>query len=405
MPDFPHLKLPFKVDGVIKPSNRRFSTEANERTVSNKQNRQQHGQYLGSSANTLLSRWNDLKTQKQEEGIELPNANDIPVFLKIDTSAFNIDSLLNWGIEVVSEEQEGYIIGASFDGLQGFQENINQFLTEQGRYKDTAAKIWELVTDDGWRVSQLLKGDIGTIWDGIQNETIYTIELGVSCYVPNKKIYPNKTDFDSEERYLQKVEEFNVHERGLQIARDEKQIVRENEIDGYVAIYGGTLHEIWDNETDAVYFKLSINGSGLRDMVFTYQYLFEVKLSPTFSLERESYTLEEENEIEILAPNNSASKICIIDSGIQENHRLIALAIDQASSRSYVEGDASTADYVRRSGHGTKVAGAVLYPSIIPKSGNYQLESIIQNARILDNDNRISDSKFAPALLEQIVGV
>ncbi len=403
MPDFPHLKLPFKVDGVIKPSNRRPRTVPNERTVNNRENRQQHGQYLGGSANALIDRWNELKAQKQEEGIELPNPNDIPVFLKIDTSAFNIDSLINWGIEVISEERDGYIIGASLDGLQGFQENINQFLNDEGRYKDTAAKIWEFVTDDSWRVAQLLKGDLGTIWDNLEVGTVYTIELGVSCHVPNKKLYPNRTDFDSEERYLQKVEEYTAHERALQIERDEKQILRENEIERYVQIYGGTLQEIWDNQTDAIYFKLSINGNGLRDIVFTYQYLFEVKLSATYSIESVSTLLDDDYQLEIIAPVGASPKVCVIDSGIQENHRLLSLAIDSVNSRSYVEGDASTADYVRRSGHGTKVAGAVLYPYEIPKNGQYQLESFIQNARILDNNNRISDNRFIPALLQQIV--
>lgn len=69
MPDFPHLKLPFKVDGVIKPSNRRFGTEPNERTVGNRVNRQQHGQYLGASANKLLERWKDLKAKKTKRRV------------------------------------------------------------------------------------------------------------------------------------------------------------------------------------------------------------------------------------------------------------------------------------------------------------------------------------------------
>jgi len=403
MPDFPHLKLPFKVDGVIKPSNRRFGTEPNERTVGNRVNRQQHGQYLGASANKLLERWKDLKAKKQKEGLDLPNSDDIPVFLKIDTSVFNIDSLTNWGIEIISEEQEGYIIGASLDGLQSFQENINQFLNEDGRYRDKAAQIWEFVTDDNWRVEQLLKGDLGSIWGNLENETVYTVELGVSCYVANKKNYPNRTDFDSEDRYIRKVEEYNEHERSLQIARGDKQILRENEVEGYVQLYGGTMQDMWDNETDAIFFKLSINGIGLRDIVFTYQYLYEVKLSVTYNIETAEGILDDDYQVNIIAPIATAPKVCVIDSGIQEGHRLLSLAIDSANSRSYVEGDASTADHVRQSGHGTKVAGAVLYPYQIPKNGDYQLESFIQNARILDNRKRISDNRFVPALLQQIV--
>ena len=407
MPDFPHLKLPLKVDGVIKPSSRRPNFQAGERTNQNRgDGREQHGEYLGSSAKNLVEKWNELKEAKKADGIELPNENDIPVFLRVDSEVFrNIDSLSNWGIEVISEEKEGYIIGASIDGLESFQEKIVQFLTQEGKYKDTAAKIWELVTDESWRVGELLKGELGIIWDTIEPDVIYTVHLGVSCYIPNKKEYPVRDKFDSEIKFHQKVSEFKAHETTLQIERDTKQIKREDEIEEYVRIYGGNPQEIiiWDNEVDAVHFKISINGKGLKDLVQTYQYLYEVKLDTKYDLEHEHLPLLDDYELEIIAPDNTAAKVCIIDSGIQENHRLIQSAIDTANSRSYLDGDASTADYFKPSGHGTKVAGAVLYPISIPKEDKVKLESIIQNARILDSENRIATSRFEPKLMQQII--
>jgi len=404
MPDFPHLKLPFKVEGVIKPSSRRPNFQAGERTNQNRGvGRKQHGEYLGTSANNLVERWNELKKTKRAEGIEFPNDTDIPVFLKVDTSVFNLDSLSNWGIEVISEEKEGYIIGASLDGLESFQEKINQFLTQEGIYKDTAAKIWELVTDESWRVGELLKGELGIIWETIEPTVFYTVQLGVSCYIPNKKDYPVRDKFDSEVKFQQKVAEFKAHVTTLQVERDTKQIKREEEIEGYIEIYGGELFDIWDNEVDAVYFKISISGKGLKDLVQTYQYLYEVKLNTKYDLENKHLTLLDDYELEIIGPDNNSAKVCIIDSGIQENHRLIQIAIDTANSRSYVDDDSTTADYVKQSGHGTKVAGAVLYPVSIPKEGQVKLESIIQNARILDRHNLIATNKFEPTLMQKII--
>ena len=403
MSDFPHLKLPFKVAGVIRPS-KGYSTKIDKITLENKERRrQQHGEYLGTSANTLINRWRELKAQKKDEGIILPNENDIPVFLKVDTAAFDLDSLTNWGIEVISEEQEGYIIGASFDELASFQEKINQFLTQEGRYKDKAAQIWKLVTDESWRVAELLKGELGKIWNEIELDVIYTVQLGVSCYIPNKKKYPVKDDFDSETKFQEKVVEFKANETSLQIERDKKQIKREDEVEGYIKIYGGEIHGIWDNEVDAIYFKLSISGKGLMDLVQTYQYLYEVKLDSIYGLEQEYVNLIDDYEAEIIAPDNNATKVCVIDSGIQENHRLIQSAIDVTNSRSYVDDDTSTADNVKISGHGTKVAGAILYPYAIPKEGHVKLESVIQNARILDHNNLIATSKFEPKLMQQII--
>ncbi|WP_431215162.1 S8 family serine peptidase [Puia sp. P3] len=185
--------------------------------------------------------------------------------------------------------------------------------------------------------------------------------------------------------------------------RDERQRAREGEIETYINFYQGELTDIWDNGVDAIFFKVSINGRGLKDVVLTYQYLFQAQFSPTYIAENDLSNLGVLDGVTIVAPLEASAKVCVIDSGIQENHRFISPAIDSINSRSYVEGDASTADHVRRSGHGTKVAGAILYPNAIPSEGTYQLHSFIQNARILDNRNKISDRRLSPSLMNQIV--
>ncbi|TPD65738.1 S8 family peptidase [Flavobacterium microcysteis] len=404
MADFPHLKLPFKVEGRAMPKGGGTrDKQALERTLSNKNNRQNHGTWLKESMNTVASRWVETIDVQKAKGIELPNTTDIPVFLRVDTEVFNIDSFKHWGIEIISEEEGGYIIGASTDNFKAFGENIDAFLNETGQRRDKAAQIWELVTDDSWRLNELLHGEIGNVWGDIQPDVIYTVQLGVSCYVPNKESYPVKDQFDSELKFQDKVYEYRQNEQELSIQRDAKQIKRETEVEYYVDKYSGEIHEIWDNEVDAFFFKISICGEGLRDIVHTYQYLYEVKLDPNYNIGHEHINLPDEYDIDIEAPDDNASTVCIIDSGIQENHRLLAASINQTNSRSYVENDASVADYVKQNGHGTKVAGAVLYPIGIPTSGKIKLESYIQNARILDSNNKISSSRFEPALMEQIV--
>ena len=401
MSDFPHLKLPLKVEGSIKPQQGRTNVAA--LTLINKENRQEHGQRLKKSAEALILDWEQVKAIKAKENIEIPNTNDVPVFLKVDTEVFDIDTFELWGINVVSEEDDGYIIGASTDSLNNFQKNVEAFLEENGRYKDKAAQIWELVTDENWRINKLLREDLREIWDEIDPEKVYTIELGVSCYVPNRKPYPNKNSSNSEEKFNEKVKEFTENELQIQLERDERQIQRESEIEEYLNIYGGQLHQIWSNDEDAVHFKVSVNGKGLKDIVQTFQYLYEVQLISNYDLGGEQVSEEDDFEIEILPPNGDAVKVCVIDSGIQESHRLIEPALDSANSRSYVDGDISTADLVEKSGHGTKVAGAVLYPKSIPKTGQIQLEHFVQNARILNADNKLPPNKFEPKLMEEIV--
>jgi len=403
MAEFPHLKLPVKVEGFTKPfPGGGGGGGEDETTIANRNNRTQHGQYLSGTSQTIVSEHANEIQQKKAAGIEIANEVDIPVFLQIDANVFKVDSLVNWGIEIISEEESGFIIGASVDNLKKFQENIDEFINEKGTYKNTAAKIWNLATGNSWRLN-MLKGELSKIWGQIDDQTVYTVELGVSCSVVNKKEYPVKSDFDSEVKFNEKLQEYKTYERELWELRDNRQREREEEIEKYVSFYQGELSDIWDNDVDAIFFKVSINGRGLKDIVLTYQYLFEAQFSPTYILDNELGTIRIEDGVTINPPLDGSASVCVIDSGIQENHRFISPAVDSANSRSYVEGDPSTADHVKRSGHGTKVAGAILYPYVLPTEGIYQLETFIQNSRILDNRNKISDKRLSPSLMNQIV--
>lgn len=402
MAEYPHLKLPFHVEGSAK-STGGGGGKKDERTIANEANRQEHGTSLRNSVAKLSDYWTVVVEERSSAGFELPNKSDIPLFLHIDTEVFPIDTLLNWGIEVVSEENDGYVIGASTDNLVAFGQNVQMFLDNKGIRKNTAAKIWEIESGLDWRIQNILKGDIAKKWHDIADDSNYIVEFGISCNIYNKLDYPNRTDFDSETTYQEKLAEFKEQEKSIQIQRDELQIERESDIEKYAKFYKGEIVDIWDTSTDAVFIKVSINGKGLKDIVLTYQYLFTAELSQQFNVGTEYRDSQFESEVNILAPANGAPRVCVIDSGIQEGHRLLAAGIDSASSRSYIDGDSSVADHVRLSGHGTKVAGAVLYPTSVPTKGEYQLEVFVQNARILDADNRISDQRFAPQLMNTIV--
>ncbi|MFN8417250.1 MAG: S8 family peptidase [Cytophagaceae bacterium] len=403
MASFPHLKLPFKVDGSYN-SKGGGNKKKNPLTEQNKADRFNHGQKLETSIQDLRQKWQTIKDQHIQDGIPLPNEKDIPIFMQIDDQAFSdIDSFRHWGVEVISEEENGFIIGASIDELESFQKNVAEFLAEKGRYKDKASQIWDIITDDNIRIQQILKGDLKQIWEQLSDSDFYVVELGISCFVPNTLKYPVPSDYETEEKYQAKIEEYEETERKILFERDTKQISREDAVKKYLDQYNGELIDIWDNVTDAVFFKIKINGRGLKDLVHTYQYLYRVSIPQPFLVGSEHSNISDEIRSEIIPPDDTAPSICVIDSGIMESHILLAPAINPLESKSYVTGDTSTADQVRSNGHGTKVAGAILYPTIIPKDGTYKLETKIQNARILDSQNRISEEEFAPALMEKIV--
>ncbi len=54
-------------------------------------------------------------------------------------------------------------------------------------------------------------------------------------------------------------------------------------------------------------------------------------------------------------------------------------------------------------GHGTRVAGAVLYPNGVRSINSHKLQSWIVNLKILDANNSIPEYVFPPALLEKII--
>ena len=187
---------------------------------------------------------------------------------------------------------------------------------------------------------------------------------------------------------------------------------RENELEEFVSAYDGAIVSMIDGETKALSMlpdsftaRLRIKGRGLKDLALNFPYVFEIVEPPEVYNPRPVGTprVGPEGALQVLPPSLDAPRVCVIDSGVQEGHRLLQAAVDSASSRSYVPGDNSVADAVSPGGHGTRVAGAVLYPRTIPTAGQIQLPFWIQNARVLDSGNALSKELFPPVLLKSIV--
>jgi hypothetical protein len=140
----------------------------------------------------------------------------------------------------------------------------------------------------------------------------------------------------------------------------------------------------------------------LRDILFNYPFVFEISEHDYLEGVFEDSPGEIGSQAQINPPSATAAKVCIIDSGIMEGHRLLAPAMDSNTSRSYVPGE-GTADLVGGGGHGTRVAGAVLFPNGISGNGTIQLPFWIQNAKILNERSNVPLSLFLPKLMETIV--
>ena len=95
--------------------------------------------------------------------------------------------------------------------------------------------------------------------------------------------------------------------------------------------------------------------------------------------------------------------LCVIDSGIMEGHKYLTTAVDTTVSKSFLPETADVNDNVAGGGHGTRVAGAILYANNVPISGSIQPVAWLQNARVLDETGRLPKRLYPPKLMRDII--
>lgn len=408
--NFPHLRLRLVSQGIATSSG--GGRKASSTTAANKGDAGGHGRKLRSSVDAITSSWSAEQQRREEEGEpDLPDA--VSFILEVDPDTFDADALKSFGIEVVADLEEGYIIGASADTeLSELREKIEKFMNaEYGGGK--VPEIWQLI--EGTRRPEYILSDrLKDEWERISATQEYIVDVGISC-IDIREQYsrcPKRESYKTDEGYQKGVDKWLSKHNLTRVEWDNLYFDRSDQLENFIKQYNGEiLQNIEGTETgisrlpDSFSCRVRISGRGLKDLVLNFPYIFDVSEPDEFILppiaseirggDRDDFTLE--------LPDPSAPKVCVIDSGIQEQHRLLRSAIDSSQSKSWVPGEALTADYVVSGGHGTRVAGAILYPYGIPKTG--QLEAIcwLQNARILDRDNYLPKDIFIPEVLEEIV--
>lgn len=390
MEQFPHLNFIQKISG--KPRLFGFGS-SNENTDFNKQNRQGHSEYLSNQTSNIRNDWSETYSNRLINNLAPLDENIIPIFLQVNpdilTSDFNLQS---FGIEIISEEDEGFIIGASLDGLRTLETKINGFISEEhGTGK--IADLWKIIEGKNWKAQHILSEDLYAKWNEIQDDELYRLEVSIAFDKPIGK-EPDPIKQGGEAR-LRKYRE-------LIVEREDRLMNRENDFERFINHYGEITSGLVSLE-DSFGCEVEISGKGLKDLVFNFPFVFEVsEIEKVGGIEGNSEG-EPSFEIEILPPERNSPEIGVIDSGIMEGHKYIAPAIKSANSKSYIDGDNSTADLVTGGGHGTKVCGAILYPNgITSLPSQYQLPCFIRNLRVLNGEGKLVN-KFPAELMQRIV--
>lgn len=335
MEQFPHLKFVQKIAG---PPRLFGGGGANERSKQNKHNRQRHSSYLSKNTSEIKEDWSFTISERENQNLAPLDDNIIPLFLHLNpdllTSVFDLKCL---GIEIISEEDDGYIIGASLDGLRSLEEKINEFISEK-HGSGIVADLWEIINGnrEEWKPRHILSENLYSRWNDIDDNQPYNLEVSIAFDKPiGKEPDPTKRGYESKLiKYRQQLED-----------RDECMMMRQSNFENFISYYGKITSALVDLD-DSFGCEVEINGKGLKDLVTLYPFVFEVSEIE----EIETFGNNDEAglnfDFDIISPDRNDPEVCIIDSGIMENHKYLALAIKSANSKSYINGNNSTADYV-----------------------------------------------------------
>ncbi len=406
---FSHLKLVKVKSGAPNLSG---GGDQSEKTKELKKNNASHALYLKEQVQSLKEHFVELKRQEDSEEA-IPSG--VPLLLKVDPQV-DVEYLrTSFGFEIVSEQEDGFVIVASDDiDFKKFLKKVQGFSQGLGR-TGSVAQVHEILFEPTQRdrLQRVLSEELFSTWSSIRDNDELIVDISVSCVgtseVPK---YPAEVEGQSIEKYAERIATWEEKYNTAYFTWDLLKIERENMIEAYLSRYRGEILNIVDGVQDkfelpdSLNFRIRISGRGFRDLVLNCSYLIDVAGPDSINSDFTAQAFENQLEFQckITPPTQDAPYVCIVDSGIQEEHPLLSGAIDKAATVSLLQAPFNHgADEFPPGGHGTRVAGAVLYRDGIPRSGQYEFKSWLINARVLDNNNRLPSYLMPAAYLKYIV--
>jgi hypothetical protein len=385
-----------------------------QQTKDNKNARRGHSGTLRRFAESLGRTWREQQAAREQDNLPtIPEG--VPFLLQVDPD-LDLDELRRkFAFEIVSEDEQGFVIVAAEDiDLDSFLEMVDGFAGEVYG-SGVIAKVHSLHESPTDRLRYILSDNLFNDWPNIADDQIYLVDVGIACVGTREIPKPLKRwKRDTDETWQQRQENWSDERLAAYDTWDELKRSRETDLEQFAAAYQADILHVVDGNTvseavlaDSFTVRLQISGLGLKDLVLNYPFIFEV-------VEPDDVELPQNQTLpgapiaggpNPLPPADDAPAVCVIDSGIQEEHILIAPAIDAPTSHCFLPSVATNdvGDFVEPNGHGTRVAGAVLYGETVAADGQPQLPFWIQNARVLDEDNGMPYELFPPELIRTVV--
>lgn len=411
--DFSHLPLSIELYG--KPVLRGGGPK-DPRTLANRQNRKSHGNYIKNKATQLSKFWIDRQEERVKE--QLPEIKTgIPLLLEIDPNS-DVSFLKGLGFEVISELEEGYVIVSNGDfEFATLFSKTEDFINEVSSKCNTPARVYAFHEDKS-RFNKIFGSNLMSLWEQVNDDHKYELDVSISCSgnIFNLEQEPSPPEGISIVEFKQSRRYQNWQKKYFEAYDlwDELKLKREGQFEEFISHYHGELISSYvDGEQtfldfcDSFSVRVKVSGKCLKDLAYNFSPIFFIEYVGDLSIGDSPELILENLDmgITIIPPDEGAPIVAVIDSGIQEGHKYIEPALLSDDSRCYVKGTDSVLDEVKNGGHGTRVAGAILYPFEIPSSGMYKLPCFIRNARVLDenNEHSIRSSIFPPLFIRAIV--
>jgi hypothetical protein len=411
---FEHLLLVRREDGPARYARPRFFDSLE--TITNRSNRSAHSTKLGGQVSAITANWQTQRDARTQAGLPTIDKG-IPLLLQIDPT-LDIDDLRHFfGFEIISEQDDGFVIVATEDeSLAYFQQKLAQFIgTTTGPIRGSAeiARIHELREDltSEERLQRILSEKLFGELPQLDTDAQYIVDVSISCQgnwilpkKPKRGRLTDKTWAKKEAEWSQaRTQSYDLWDK----LKDERLATVQHFIDFYHGEITGDAAPNSDAPPDYFELRIRLPGRGLKDLILNHPYIFEVAEPDDIELPQQHARQLRDiaTQLTVNPPARTAPAVCIVDSGIQEGHRFLEPAVDKEASHCFLPDTLSTdvADHVRGGGHGTRIAGAVLYADNIPEAGTVESQVWIQNARVLNADCILPEELLPPALIREVI--
>ena len=399
MADYKHLKF----HKVIKnPAKYPSGGGVSEIAKINRVNRNDHFDKLRTNLSNLEQYYNAYFLNKNND--EISKNYEIPFVLEIDPNSDLLKDIDKYGLNLVCEDEDGFVLVATNkQGLAEFKQKLSEFI-EKKRGSTLVADIYEISNES--LPKRRLSDELYAKYPFDDNE-IFLVDISIDCKglpfrISNKG--KRETDLEYEHRVTQNRIDIFAEWDDLIDKREDNfyKFIRDYE-NGWEIINERTMDDYsFDKPPEDFEIRFRTNGKILKDIVLNYPYVFEINYPDVFTCDKVLQVESTQNNLTILAPESSSCNVAVIDSGIQEGHKYLNKAVNESLSKSYIESD-NRFDNVKDGGHGTRVAGKILYPEFIPETGEYKLPCHIVNSKVLDSYCKIPERYIPGLLYEKIV--